>query len=173
MLFSTFNNFLGGVFMALMDPYGLTLMSVEAWGILIAFTSLGFIVGGIVVARRGLGANPVRTLLLANVVMWVVTIAFPIRSEILPLALGFFIYLVLAPVAEASEQTVIQKVVPFEAQGRVFGFAQSLETARRTDHRVPDRPDRPVLGPPVDDRRRAGGGHRAVVRHRARREGWR
>lgn len=69
LLFSTFNNFLGGVFMSLMDPYGLTLMEVEAWGVLIAFTSLGFIVGGIVVARRGLGRNPVRTLLLANVVM--------------------------------------------------------------------------------------------------------
>jgi DHA3 family multidrug efflux protein-like MFS transporter len=129
LLFSTFNNFLGGVFMTLMDPYGLTLMSVESWGFLIAFTSLGFIVGGIVVARRGLGANPVRTLLLANVVMWVVTIVFPIRSEILPLAIGFFIYLVLAPVAEASEQTIIQKVVPFQEQGRVFGFAQSVETA--------------------------------------------
>ena len=129
LLFSTFNNFLGGVFMSLMDPYGLTLMSVEAWGFLIAFTSFGFILGGILVARRGLGANPVRTLLLANVVMWVVSIAFPIRSEIVPLALGFFVYLTLAPVAEASEQTIIQKVVPFREQGRVFGFAQSLETA--------------------------------------------
>ena len=129
LLFSTFNNFLGGVFMSLMDPYGLTLMSVEAWGFLIGFTSLGFIIGGIVVARRGLGVNPVRTLLLANVVMWSVTIIFPIRSEILPLAIGFFVYLFLAPVAEASEQTIIQKVVPFQEQGRVFGFAQSLETA--------------------------------------------
>jgi DHA3 family multidrug efflux protein-like MFS transporter len=129
LLFSTFNNFLGGVFMSLMDPYGLTLMSVEAWGFLIAFTSLGFIAGGMLVARRGLGRNPVRTLLLANVTMWTVTIVFPIRSEILPLAIGFFIYLVLVPVAEASEQTVIQKVVPFREQGRVFGFAQSLETA--------------------------------------------
>ena len=129
LLFSTFNNFLGGVFMSLMDPYGLTLMSVEAWGILIAFTSLGFIVGGMVVARRGLGANPVRTLLLANAVMWGVTIVFPIRSEILPLALGFFVYLFLVPVAEASEQTIIQRVVPFREQGRVFGFAQSIETA--------------------------------------------
>jgi DHA3 family multidrug efflux protein-like MFS transporter len=129
LLFSTFNNFLGGVFMSLMDPYGLTLMSVEAWGFLIAFTSLGFIVGGFVVARRGLGTNPVRTLLLANAVMWVVTIVFPIRSEILPLAVGFFVYLVLVPVAEASEQTVIQKVVPFREQGRVFGFAQTIETA--------------------------------------------
>jgi DHA3 family multidrug efflux protein-like MFS transporter len=128
-LFSMFNNFLGGVFMALMDPYGLTLMSVEAWGVLIAVTSLGFIAGGILVARRGLGRNPVRSLLLANVVMWVVTITFPIRSEILPLAVGFLVYLVLVPVAEASEQTVVQRVVPFEEQGRVFGLAQTLETA--------------------------------------------
>ena len=129
LLFSTFNNFLGGVFMALMDPYGLSLMSVEAWGVMLGITSLGFIVGGILVARRGLGANPVRTLLLANVVLWSITIIFPIRSEILPLALGFFLYMALAPVAEASEQTIVQKVVPFKEQGRVFGFAQSLETA--------------------------------------------
>ena len=32
--FSCFNNFLGGVFMALMDAYGLSLMSVQAWGLL-------------------------------------------------------------------------------------------------------------------------------------------
>ena len=80
-------------------------------------------------ARRGLGRNPVRTLLLVNVVLWTITILFPIRSEVLPLAIGFFLYMLLIPVAEASEQTVIQKVVPFTEQGRVFGFAQSLETA--------------------------------------------
>ena len=129
LLFSTFNNFLGGVFMALMDPYGLSLMSVEAWGVMLGVTSLGFILGGILVARRGLGVNPVRTLLVANVVLWSITIIFPVRSEILPLALGFFLYMALAPVAEASEQTIVQKVVPFKEQGRVFGFAQSLETA--------------------------------------------
>lgn len=129
LFFSTFNNFLGGVFMALMDPYGLSLMSVEVYGIVLAVTSSGFIVGGILVARRGLGRNPVRTLLLANVVMWTVTILFPLRFEVLPLVIGFFIYLVLAPIAEASEQTIVQKVVPFEEQGRVFGFAQTVETA--------------------------------------------
>jgi MFS transporter, DHA3 family, multidrug efflux protein len=129
LLFSMFNNFLGGAFMSLMDPYGLNLVSVETWGVVLAVTSLGFIGGGIIVARRGLGANPVRTLLLVNVVLWSVTIAFPIRSEILPLMIGFLIYLTLIPVAEASEQTIIQKVVPFTQQGRVFGFAQTLETA--------------------------------------------
>jgi DHA3 family multidrug efflux protein-like MFS transporter len=129
LFFSTFNNFLGGVFMALLDPYGLSLMSVELYGIVLAITSSGFIVGGILVARRGLGRNPVRTLLLANVVMWTVTILFPLRFEVLPLVIGFFIYLTLAPIAEASEQTIVQKVVPFQEQGRVFGFAQTVETA--------------------------------------------
>lgn len=33
------------------------------------------------------------------------------------------------PYIEASEQTIIQKVVPHERQGRVFGFAQSMEQA--------------------------------------------
>jgi DHA3 family multidrug efflux protein-like MFS transporter len=129
LFFSTFNNFLGGVFMALMDPYGLELVSVESWGILLAVSSFGFIVGGVAVARRGLGTNPVRTLLLVNIVMWSITILFPIRSLVLPLAIGFFLYMVVIPVAEASEQTTIQRVVPYREQGRVFGFAQTVETA--------------------------------------------
>jgi DHA3 family multidrug efflux protein-like MFS transporter len=129
LLFGMFNNFLGGVFMALMDPYGLTLMSVEAWGILLALSSLGFIAGGIAVTRRGLGPNPVRTLLLVNVVLWGLTIVFPLRSEIITVGLGFLAYMLLIPAAEASEQTIIQRVVPFEEQGRVFGLAQTLETA--------------------------------------------
>ena len=129
LFFSTFNNFLGGVFMALMDPYGLELVSVETWGILLAVASFGFIVGGVAVARRGLGANPLRTLLLVNVVMWTITILFPIRSSIVPLVVGFFVYMTLIPVAESSEQTIIQRVVPFKEQGRVFGFAQTTETA--------------------------------------------
>ena len=129
LLFSTFNNFLAGVFMALMDPYGLELVSVEVWGIVLSITSFGFIVGGVLVASRGLGSNPVRSLLLVNVALWTITILFPIRSSIIPLAIGFFIFMTLMPVAEASEQTIIQKVVPFQEQGRVFGLAQTLETA--------------------------------------------
>jgi len=39
------------------------------------------------------------------------------------------VYMLLAPYAEAAEQTVLQKVVPYERQGRVFGFAQSIEQA--------------------------------------------
>ena len=128
-LFSCFNNFLGGAFMALMDAYGLSLMSVSAWGLLWGALSAGFIIGGLAVARTGLGSNPLRLLLLVNVVLWSVTILFPMRSSIVFLAIGMAVYMLLIPYAEASEQTILQRVVPYERQGRVFGFAQSVELA--------------------------------------------
>lgn len=128
-LFHTFNNFLGGVYMSLMDAYGLELVSVQVWGALWGILSLGFIVGGIVVAQRGLGKNPLRTLFLANIVMWTICIFFTVQASIVLLAVGMFIWLCLIPVVEAAEQTILQKVVEPERQGRVFGFAQSIEQA--------------------------------------------
>jgi MFS transporter, DHA3 family, multidrug efflux protein len=128
-VFSAFNNLLGGVFMALMDAYGLSLVSVEAWGLLWGVLSTGFIVGGLLVARTGLGRNPVWVLLMINLVLWTVTMLFPLRSSIILLAVGMYAYMTLMPYAEAAEQTVLQKVVPYERQGRVFGFAQSVEQA--------------------------------------------
>src|SRR5215208_1234710 len=74
--FHTFNNFLGGIFMSLMDAYGLLLVSVQVWGALWGFLSLGFIVGGLIVAKKGLGKSPLRTMLLANVAVWSVAAAF-------------------------------------------------------------------------------------------------
>ncbi|MFC6020724.1 MFS transporter [Plantactinospora solaniradicis] len=128
-LFSAFNNFLGGAFMALMDAYGLSLVSVQTWGLLWGVLSTGFIVGGLLIARTGLSRNPLRLLLLINVVLWTVTMLFPLRASIILLAVGMYAYMLLVPYAEAAEQTILQKVVPYERQGRVFGFAQSVEQA--------------------------------------------
>ncbi|WP_422770359.1 MFS transporter [Plantactinospora sp. WMMC1484] len=128
-LFSTFNNFLGGIFMALMDAYGLSLVSVQTWGLLWGLLSTGFIVGGLLIARTGLSSNPVRLLLLVNMVLWTVTLLFPLQSSIVLLTAGMYVYMLVVPYAEAAEQTILQKVVPYERQGRVFGFAQSVEQA--------------------------------------------
>ncbi|MDO5683043.1 MAG: MFS transporter [Propionibacteriaceae bacterium] len=128
-LFSCFNNFIGGVMMALLDPYGLTMFSVEWWGIVMGISSVGFIIGGIVVSRRGLGANPLRTLLLVNVGVAVIGVLFVLREWPWLFVAGMVAYMCLIPAAEAAEQTIIQRVVPLERQGRVFGFATSVETA--------------------------------------------
>lgn len=128
-LFSTFNNFIGGVYMALMDPYGLEMFSVEVWGAVFAFGATGFLVGGALIGKFGLGANPLRTMLLVVVVMGFLGAVFTLREWPWLYVAGIWLYLVLIPFVEAAEQTVIQQVVPLQKQGRVFGFAMAFESA--------------------------------------------
>jgi MFS transporter, DHA3 family, multidrug efflux protein len=128
-IFATFNNLIGGVYMALMDPYGLEMFSVEVWGLVFALAATGFIAGGAAVARFGLGANPMRTMLLSVAAMGFLGAIFTIREWAALYIVGIFLYLCLVPACEAAEQTVIQRVVPLERQGRVFGFAMAFETA--------------------------------------------
>ncbi|HEX7150272.1 MAG TPA: MFS transporter [Thermoanaerobaculia bacterium] len=125
--FTTFNNFLGGVFFALMDAYGLSMVRVEVWGLLWGLLSLGMILGGLFIHRRGLGPQPLRALFRVNTIIWLVCIFFAIQPSIVLLAIGVFIWLFLFPFVEAIEQTIVQKVVPPERLGRVFGFAHSVE----------------------------------------------
>jgi DHA3 family multidrug efflux protein-like MFS transporter len=127
--FTTFNNFLGGVFMALMDAYGLSLVSVQVWGALWGFLSLSFILGGLYIAKKGLGSDPLRILFRNNIITWTVCIFFTIQPSIVLLTVGTFIWMFFVPFIEAIEQTIFQKVVPPERLGRVFGFAHSIEQA--------------------------------------------
>src|SRR5690606_28554640 len=91
--------------------------------------STAFIFGGIYIAKRGLGKNPLRALFAANILIGSVSSVFTIQPSIVLLMVGMFMYLFVAPFIEAAEHTIIQKVVEPERQGRVFGFAQSIEQA--------------------------------------------
>ncbi|RNE49935.1 MFS transporter [Corynebacterium alimapuense] len=128
-LFTSFNNFIGGAYTALMDPYGLELFSPQVWGLVLGVTSLGFIIGGALVGKFGLGANPVRTLLLVNVGMATLGMVFGLREWWWLYAGGIFLFMLTIPAAEAAEQTILQRVVPYRQQGRVFGLAMSVELA--------------------------------------------
>jgi DHA3 family multidrug efflux protein-like MFS transporter len=110
-----------------MDPYGLELFPVELWGVVFAVASTGFIIGGLFIAKFGLGRNPIRTMLILVIVMGALGALFTIRESWLLYAAGIWLYMTIIPAVEASEQTVIQKVVPFATQGRVFGFAAAFE----------------------------------------------
>lgn len=125
--FTTFNNFLGGVFMALMDAYGLSLVPVQVWGTLWGVLSSGFILSGLYIAKKGLGPQPLKTLFTINIVTWTTCMIFVIQPSIVLLSAGILVWVFCMPFIEATEQTIIQRVVPLERQGRVFGFAQSVE----------------------------------------------
>lgn len=128
-LFTMMNNLSGGVFMTLLDPYGLNMFPVEVWGIVFGVASTGFIVGGIVVAKWGLGKNPIRTMLILVGFLGLLGMVFTIREWPWLFVAGIWVFMALMPAVEAAEQTVIQRVVPFEKQGRVFGLAMTFEAA--------------------------------------------
>lgn len=127
--FTTFNNFIGGIFMVLLDPYGLEMFSVELWGILLGITGTGFIFGGMAITRKGLGKRPLRTLLYGYVIASMISLLFTVREWAWLFLAGIFLYMFFVPFIEAAEQTIIQTVVPKIKQGRVFGFAQTVESA--------------------------------------------
>ncbi|MCD0443038.1 MFS transporter [Glycomyces sp. A-F 0318] len=128
-LFTSLNNLFGGVAMAVMDPYGIDMFGVQGWGFWFAVASTGFIAGGAVVAKRGVGGNPIRTILLVAVALGAAGAFSTVREWGWLYVLGVWLFMALVPAAEAAEQTVVQRVVPFERQGRVFGFAMTFEAA--------------------------------------------
>lgn len=128
-MFTTFNNLTGGVYMALMDPYGLMLFPVEVWGVVLGVTATGFIVGGGLVAKFGLGRKPLRTMLVLVACTGLLGAVFTLREWWWLYAVGIWLFMILMPAVEAAEQTVIQQVVPARTQGRVFGLAMTVEAA--------------------------------------------
>ena len=128
-LFTTLNNLFGGVAMAVMDPYGIEMFGVQGWGIWFAVMSTGFVVGGAVVAKKGLGANPIRTMLVLAAAIGAAGAVSTLREVGWLYVAGVWAFMAMIPAVEAAEQTVIQRVVPYEKQGRVFGFANTFEAA--------------------------------------------
>lgn len=126
-LFTSFNNFLGGVFMALMDSYALSNMSVDTWGVSLAVLSTGFILGGALVAKYGLGKSPIKTLFRVNAVAWTTAMLFTVPNITVVFLVGIFMWMVFGPIAEAAESTILQKIIPIERHGRTIGFAQTVE----------------------------------------------
>ncbi len=167
-LFSTLNNLIGGVYMALMDPYGLTIFTVEVWGIVLGVTATGFIIGGLVIAKFGLGRNPIRTMLLVVIGMGLLGVALHdprVVAAVRPRHLGVH-------VAHPGGGGVGADRDP---EGRAVPAPGSGLRTRRRDrvgggprHGVPHRADRAVLDHPVHGVRWRPGDVGLVARRRRR-----
>jgi len=66
-------------------------------------------------------------LLLGYIFIGLICIFFTLHAEPVLFVGGIFLFMFVAPLVEAGEQTIIQTVVPQSKQGRVFGFAQTVE----------------------------------------------
>jgi DHA3 family multidrug efflux protein-like MFS transporter len=51
-----------------------------------------------------------------NLILWIICSLFATISSIWLVAIGFFGFMMLSPIAESAEQTILQKVVPLERQ---------------------------------------------------------
>ncbi len=141
-------------------------------GLLFGFLSTRLHPQRIIISKTGLGPNPLRTLLLVNLVTWSVCCVFTAQSSIVLLAAGCFVWMLLGPYAEAAEQTTLQKVVPFERQGRVFGFAQSVEQAASPLTAFLIGPLTQFIFIPFMTDGIGGGRHRRLVRRAGRNAAW-
>ena len=126
-LLAAFNNLLAGVFMALMDAYGLELVSVETWGFLFGLHQPGVHrrrdrrrQAGSAATRSGRARRQPRQL--AGCVL------FPVWASIV----AHHRHDRLAgpdPGDRSGRADRAAAAIPFERQGRVFGFAQLVENA--------------------------------------------
>ena len=107
-----------------------------------------------------------RLILLGNLINWTVCSVFALRSSIVLVTVGMIVWLALVPVIEAAEQTVLQRAIPYERQGRVFGFAQLVENAASPFTAFLIAPIAEVVVHAVHDRRQWRGLDRRLVRHR-------
>ena len=80
-------------------------------------------------SKKGVGKNPVYTLTSLNAITWLVCLFFGVPDSIIFFLIPVITWMIMMPIIEASEQTIVQKVIPYERQGRVIGFAQSIESA--------------------------------------------
>ena len=169
-LFTTLNNLIGGVYIALMDPYGLTLFPVEGWGVVFAVASTGFIIGGLVIAKWGLGRNPIRTMLLVAVAMGLLGVAVHDPRVVAALRGRHLALHAAHPRGRGVRADRHPEGGAVPAPGPRVRPRADLRGRRGAHHGVPHRPDRGVLDHPVHGVRRRTGDV-GMARRRGRRSG--
>ncbi|WP_219859886.1 MFS transporter [Nocardia farcinica] len=164
--FTSLNNLLMGGLMALLDPYALSMMSVQAWGVIWGALSGVMIVGGLLVARLGTSSNPVRLILLANMGLWVVTPRVPAARFGAAAGRGHGRVHARHAVRRGGRADRAAEGGALRAAGPGVRFRAERRAGGRTADRVPDQSADPVRRHPADDRRRGRAHDRRVVRHR-------
>ena len=88
-----------------------------------------FVIGDCWIAKFGMGKNPIRTMLFAIIFMGILGATFTIREWPFCFITGMWLYMVITPLIEAAEQTIIQQVVCHMKSRDACLVLQALESA--------------------------------------------
>jgi MFS family permease len=120
LLVATFANFFLAIGEVVAQPYGLSLLSERAYGIVNGLFGAGMIVGGLLCGVVARWLTNVQQFLWAGIVIGVVYVAFGFARDAWTFGSADFLVAVMMTIANASIMTVWQIKVPEELQGRVF-----------------------------------------------------
>lgn len=110
----------------LMPPLLLRLTSVEEYGIVSSVAGAGVLVGSILVATFGTPTRLVRGILLSLILQGTILILAVNEITSFNIAFASFCYMIFLPLVQASSNSLWQRHVPADLQGRVFTIRSTI-----------------------------------------------
>jgi len=131
LLVATFANFFLAISEVVMQPYGLSFLGEQAYGVGNALFGAGMIVGGIVVGPLSTRLSSTAQFFAASLAIGATFVAFGLAHDAVGFAALNFVAAAMITIINASSMTIWQLKVPDALQGRVFsamGLVADLTT---------------------------------------------
>ncbi len=126
-LFAVYN-FLAGLAVVLFTPLVLGFADVQELGGVLAFGGLGMLAGGGLIAIWGGPKRPMEGVFGFMLVSGLVLLLGAYQPSLKLVSIAAFLFLFATPVVASCNQTIWQRTVMPDLQGRVFGLKEALST---------------------------------------------
>ncbi|WP_456275797.1 MFS transporter [Bacillus sp. AK128] len=126
LFYFAFANFLLGYLNVLLQPLILTLGSEKALGVVISITGCGMLVGSVLISVWGGMKNQIKQFLLFGFFSAIGVSITGLVPSIAVITVGMFITMILLPFGNTASQTIWQRKVHPNVQGRVFALRRMI-----------------------------------------------
>jgi len=106
----------------LFRPMVLGFTDAQGLGLIVSASGLGMVMGGILVSIWGGPESKIKAILFASLLIGIGCVLTPIVPSVWAVAVGGMIIMAAFPLATTSNQTLFQRKVARDVQGRVSGF---------------------------------------------------
>lgn len=115
-----------GFLQALVTPLVLTFASTKELGIIASVSGTGMLAGGLLMAARGTPKRLIQGVLISTFLQGCVLSLAGLRPNGILVATGGFLFLFFNPIVSSCSQTLWQRKVEPQSQGRVFAIRQMI-----------------------------------------------